>query len=389
MPPALTVLLTNFELAIRGGSQLYLRDVALELLRRGHRPFVYSPRLGSVAHELIAATVPVVDDLSRVTVKPDVIHGHHNHETLTALLRFPGVPAVRLCHGWWDEPPQPFPRILRYVAVDDTTRDRCVTDWGIPEERLEVLLNFVDLRRFSVRSALPPRPARALVFSNTARGHLGAVRDACAAAGIAVEAAGHDIGRATADPARLLRQYDLVFAKARAAIEALASGSAVVLCDAAGVGPMVSTANVRHLRRLNFGLRTLQAPIARDVIAREVARYDPRDAREVTAYIRAAADADAAIDRLVEIYREVIAEHAAAGVEGGDDLRAASLYLERVGARLRWPETPRGAFYLALRSMQLQLGRLPGVSVLGRCAWAKRVARFARARWRRGVSGRR
>ena len=39
-------------------------------------------------------------------------------------------------------------------------------------------------------------------------------------------------------------RYDIVFAKARAAIEAMAVGAAVIVCDFDGVGPMVSTENV-------------------------------------------------------------------------------------------------------------------------------------------------
>jgi hypothetical protein len=382
MPGPLTVLLTNYELRQRAGTQLYLRDVALGLLRRGHRPVVYSPVLGGVEWELTAATVPVVDDLSNITVTPDVIHGHHNHELMSALLRFPGVPAVRVCHGWMDERPQPFPRILRYVAVDDTTRDRCLCEWGIAEKRLEVLLNFVDLATFTMRPPLPARPSRALVFSNTASGHVRAVREACAAADIAVDVAGLDSGNATAQPARVLREYDLVFAKARAAIEALACGAAVVLCDGAGVGPMVSMDNVQELRRLNFGIRTLQDPIAAGGIARQIARYDPADARQVTGYIRATADAEAAIDRLIEIYGEVIAEHASRPpVPAGDEFRAASLYLERLGPRLRWADQPRAIWYLALRSMNQRLGRRPAASKLRASGWAGRLARAARSRW--------
>jgi len=129
----LTVLLTNFDLNLRGGSQPYVRDVALGLLRRGHRPVAFSQTLGEVARELRAATIPVTDDLRRLTVAPDLIHGQHNHELFASLLRFPGVPAIRVCHGWLDEAPQPFPRILRYIAVDDTTRDRCLCEWGCPQ----------------------------------------------------------------------------------------------------------------------------------------------------------------------------------------------------------------------------------------------------------------
>jgi hypothetical protein len=100
------VLLTNYDLARRAGSQLYARDVACALLARGHTPIVYGRKLGDVADDLRARTIPVVDDLRRVTQPPDIIHGQQNHELITALLAFPGVPAVRVCHGWLDQRPQ-------------------------------------------------------------------------------------------------------------------------------------------------------------------------------------------------------------------------------------------------------------------------------------------
>src|SRR5262245_40610272 len=111
---SLRVLITNAWLSARSGSELYVWDLANALLARGHEPIAYAPVLGRLAAQLRAATIPVVDDLTDVTAVPDVIHGHHNHEIMTALLHFPGVPAVRVCHGWFDERPQQFPRIRRF-----------------------------------------------------------------------------------------------------------------------------------------------------------------------------------------------------------------------------------------------------------------------------------
>jgi hypothetical protein len=45
----LRVLITNNTLAGRGGSELYVRDTATELLKRGHTPIAYSAVLGEVA----------------------------------------------------------------------------------------------------------------------------------------------------------------------------------------------------------------------------------------------------------------------------------------------------------------------------------------------------
>ena len=135
---SLRVLITNFTLSGRSGSELYVWDLATALLARGHHPIVFSPVLGPLARDLREATVPVVSSLADVSVAPDVIHGHHNLEIMRAVLHFPGVPAVRVCHGWSDERVQPFPRILRYVAVDDTVRDRMVGEWGVPAARMQV-----------------------------------------------------------------------------------------------------------------------------------------------------------------------------------------------------------------------------------------------------------
>src|SRR5580704_4585509 len=161
----LKILITNNGLAARAGSELYVRDLALALLRRGHIPIAYSTVLGEVADELRGATIPIVDNLDSLSITPDIIHGHHHLETMTALLRFPTVPAVYFCHGWipWQEAPPKFPRILRYVAVDYTCRDRLLLEHGIPDDRVSVLLNFVDLERFSPRPPLPARPTRGLV----------------------------------------------------------------------------------------------------------------------------------------------------------------------------------------------------------------------------------
>ena len=90
----LRVLITNSSLGPRTGSELYVRDLALALLRRDHTPIVYSTELGEVASELRDKTVAVVDQLDALAVAPDVIHGHHHHDTMTALLRFPDVPAI-------------------------------------------------------------------------------------------------------------------------------------------------------------------------------------------------------------------------------------------------------------------------------------------------------
>lgn len=331
----LRILITNASLATRTGTETYVADLSRALLRAGHSPIVFSPILGDLALEVRRATIPVVDDLDQVGEAPDIIHGQHALETLSALTHFPQVPAVFFCHdslSWRDVPPR-FPRIRRYVAVDYNCLDRLVHEYGIPPERTAVLFNSVDLEAFPRRTPLPPAARRALVFASSAweNSWVAPVREACDRSGIALDVLG---GGTPPDPrpGSRLAQYDLVFAKARAALEAMAVGNAVVLCDAAGLGGMVTSSELMRLRNLNFGMRTLVQPITAANVAAEIARYDKEDAGAVCQKIREIAGVDLLVAQIIELYREVLQEpdDSAAGSES----RAISRYLRGLALRL-------------------------------------------------------
>lgn len=337
----LRVLITNNTLAMRAGTELYVRDIALALLARGHTPIAYSTELGELAHEMRLATIPVVDDLSTIAEPPDLIHGQHHLDTMTALLHFPQVPCLYFCHGWlpWEEAPPQFPRILRYVAVDYTCRDRLIYEHAIAPDQIEVLLNFVDLERFQPRSTpLPPTPQTALVFSNTAsqNTYLSLIRTACTQLGISVDVVGSGSGNVCLQPEQILGNYDLVFAKGRAALEAMAVGAAVILCDKKGMSGLITSENFAQLRRLNFGLRTFQTPFSVNGMIQEISRYCPADAAAVSAQVRATAGRAAVIDRLLELYDEVIQQHQTLPPPTPEaESRAAAAYLRFIVPRMK------------------------------------------------------
>jgi len=336
---SLRILITNNRLAERAGSELYVHDLALALLGQGHSPIAYSSVLGEVAADLARATVPVISDLAALQIEPDVIHGQHHLETMSAVLRFPRTPAVYVCHGWapWEEQPPVFPSIRRYIAVDDLCRERLETTPGISPDRIRTVYNAVDLTRFLPRAPLPARPRAALIFSNYAAdaGFIDAIRSACAAHGIArVDILGRAAATSVAAPERVLPEYDVVFAKARCALEAMAVGCAVIVADYAGLGGMVTPANAAPLRRLNFGVRTMQgAAVTAERVSQELARYDAAGSAAVSAFIRQQADAAPAFARMAALYDEALAEpidwSAAAGRQA---CAAASAYLAGLAA---------------------------------------------------------
>jgi Glycosyltransferase Family 4 len=319
------ILIANCTLATRTGTEIVVRDLALGLRAAGHTPSVYAPQLGGIATELEAAGIQVVADLRQLMQAPDIIHGHHHVETVEALLHFPGVRGLFVCHDrsiWMSAPPR-LARLRRFIAVDFNCLERLTGDYAIPEAQTRVIFNSVDLDRFPPRTTpLPEKPARALIFSNYAATgtHLEAVQVACAMTGLSLDVIGAGVGQSSAMPEQVLGRYDIVFAKARCAIEAMASGAAVVLCDAQGLGPLVTLRDVAELRRWNFGRRLLGAPLDPTLIAAQISRYDGADATAVSAYLRQHAALTVTIAEYLRLYDEILAEPVSAPVPAGHDL---------------------------------------------------------------------
>jgi hypothetical protein len=302
----LCVLITNKIIRGWSGSELYIRDLGIELIKRGYKPIVYSPRIGELADVLQRKSIPVVTDLNSIRVMPDLIHGQHHMETMTALLHFPETPAVFFCHGWlpWEETPPLHPRIIQYVTVSDALHDRLVYECGIPSDKVTTILNSVDLERFQPRPPLPIIPKRALVFNNHANetNILGIIREACAHNNMVLDVMSYTNSNHSRYPELQLGNYDIIFAVGRSALESLATGAAVISCGLEGAGPMVTTQNLEWLRRNNFGIRILNQPLTADILSAEIQRYDPLDAQKVSEVVRTTAGQSYMFEQILDVY---------------------------------------------------------------------------------------
>ena len=106
-------------------------------------------------------------------------------------------------------------------------------------DAIDLLPNAVDLDRFRPRDALPERPRRALLLAKNSE-HVDAVREASRIAGMQLDEIGSAFGRVVDDLDVRLKDYDLVFATARMALEALAVGCSVIVCDGRGLAGLAS-----------------------------------------------------------------------------------------------------------------------------------------------------
>lgn len=324
------VLLTNNTLNKHAGSENYCRDVALALRASGHEPWCYSRDLGPVAQDLRDAGVPVIDALELLPGAPDVIHGQHRLETTLAGLFFPTVPVISFCHGpkAWQEEPCRLPNVVLWVAVDKACQARLIDEEGIAAERIRLILNFVDTSRFPLRGPLPPVPLRALSFSNTASEatYVPLLREVCASRRIALDVIGLTNGNPVGRPELLLGGYDLVFAKARAAIEAMASGCAVIQCEYFGAGRLVTTRNFDELRPWNFGYKSMFYPLNVAHLGGQIDAYSAEDSHALACRVRKECSLQATFPRLLELYDEALSYRSRLNEAGM--ARAASLFLQ-------------------------------------------------------------
>jgi hypothetical protein len=120
---------------------------------------------------------------------------------------------------------------------------------------------------------------------------------------------GPGVGTTVADLPERLPRYDLVFATARMAIEAMAVGCAVVAVDERGLAGLVTSEVVDNWRWDNFGKAVLTRAVEVGTLITEIARYDADDAARVAANVRAAQSLEGTAARYEQIYREVIAAH--------------------------------------------------------------------------------
>ena len=329
------VLATNCSLRNRSGTEVVTIDLALGLKRRGYEVAVFAPLIGLSADILRNQDIVVTDRLENLPWKPDIIHGHHNHVLAAALAFFPETPSLFVCHSaayWFDGPPL-LPRVRRFCAVDEACRARLSVEVGCAEEAIDFLPNAVVLELFSPRALLPAKPRSALLLTKNSS-HIPAVRSAARQMDLELDEIGNPFGLEVDDLHVRLRQYDVVFATARMAIEAIAVGCAVVVVDGRGLAGLATFAVVDEWRRNNFGLRLLTRPPTTESIMAEICRYDAHDASRVSGRIRDVASLSTHLDRVETIYRDVLAtnrDHPSAALE----LRAlggfVSKWLRRLG----------------------------------------------------------
>lgn len=357
------ILITNNSLSARAGTELVVYEIGRELRRRGHEVAAYSSTLGEVAELLVGSSLPVVDRPEACPFKPDIIHGQHHLDAMTALLAFPDTPAVYHTHGGvpWVERPPAHPRILHYIAMCEDLADVTRINLGLQRQQVTALPNWVDLNRFRGNHIPSAKPVSAILFG----GGLGdpamvaKLRPAFATFGIHLDSTADWTETDRRTPELALPRYDIALASGRSALEAMASGCAVIIANHQSSTGWVRPENFPMLKRQNFAPKRPDPGFDASTVQTFLSGYDAQAARTVTQMTREQCSLVPAMDRLLELYGTTIQswEHRQQAardwdLERAEDDRKASLtYLRQLAVAVRDVE----ALHVANRSQEKQL----------------------------------
>lgn len=330
----MNILITNQSLAVRAGTEPYVRDLARALQSLGHMVFGYSSDPGQPERLLERDLIAVATDLENLPIRPDVIHANHHLDAFTALTALPGVPAIYQEHGglWQDMPPV-HPRIHHHLAPSRRFAGTMAANGHLPGSRVSVFPLAVDGARFGRIREPVATPRRALCinkyFGEDSR-VIQMVKDAAARRGLALDFAGREFGCKHEEAESILPEYDVVFAGGQAAAEALACGCAVVTMGSAGLGGMVTPDNFECLRDAGFDPEPGASPVDSDDLADLLGGYAAENCLSLARRIRVESDFPAAVQRLIGLYEEVMERQKSAVTDVLAEMSATARYLAKI-----------------------------------------------------------
>ncbi len=290
------IVLANRSLNLAAGTEHWIRDIANFLNRNGVPILVYANSLGTVADQIASSGVRVTSSIDEVReFAPQVVHLHHARRMRPLVESLQGSDAkfINMLHGVL--PPMEVPQLSgidQYLSVSIATKAHACLLSGRSWQSVNIIPNFFDERRFLADGA-PSKHKRALLFARIAeRDQVTDLQSLLQQFGYELDWRGGQDG-IIQEPEEELKQYDLVFASGRSAIEASACRGRVILWQDGMIGPAVTVANFWTSVLGNFALfsslmpcRSADDPIAPEWLAQQLSLLSDEEAEAITNEVR-------------------------------------------------------------------------------------------------------
>ena len=198
------------------------------------------------------------------------------------------------------------------MAIDYDKKERYFIETNFSDKNdVQVIFNWYNPERFKLKAIINDIPKTALIFSNYMKKDIvfDTINSACSQLNIKLDIIGANSGNSIMNPENIIADYDIVFAKAKAGIEALSTGASLIVCDFMGLAGMVLTENVERYRNYNFGMKLMTKPVTTDSILDELKKYDSKDTLFVSTYVRQNSNFTSIVTQLEELYLDTISHY--------------------------------------------------------------------------------
>lgn len=344
-------------LAGTGGTESYVTTVGDHLQRSGHDVWVYAAEDGRTGDAARALGLRVTTDRRALPEEIDVALVNDSVVALELLDARSSAPQIYVWHSDIFDvqvPPQLDGVTSRIVTLYAEGR-RKAESLAVSAPIVE-LSHPVDCYRFQPQTPLGREP-RALTLGNYLGGERKQILErACKRAGIELTSVGAQSENGVTDrPEDAFNRADIVFAKSKAAVEAMACGRAVFVFDAFGSDGWVTADSYERLAAGCFAGNKGGQTVEVEALVRALGEYDPAMGvvnRDLAVVNHSAIAHAAAIASLAE---EVAAENGRRGEAQRHDVLFELARLARVNWR---HESQAFAAGLALQQSELARGDL-------------------------------
>lgn len=259
-----------------GGTEAYVTTVGDHLQRAGHNVWIYGREDGICGDRARALGLRVCTAPEQLPESADAALVQDAPVSLELLAERPLVPQVFVWHSELFDvqlPPQIEGAIARIVTVYESAFRR-ISAMAVKPPVVR-LAQPVDLDRFRPLAPLPAKPRKALSLGNYLQGERAALlEEACELAGIELMRLGTHGERMSVAPEDDINRADIVFAKAKTALEAMACGRAVYVFDEYGADGWVTAENYARFAAGSFAGNLRTYSVTARSLAAELDQYD-------------------------------------------------------------------------------------------------------------------
>ncbi|MFL5843784.1 MAG: hypothetical protein ACJ762_03755 [Solirubrobacteraceae bacterium] len=265
--------LGNRHFIAAGGTEVHLMTLGEQLQRLGHEVVLYAPQLGPFAEHARRRGLDITDALEALPADCDVVFSQDSIAVYPLVERYPEAFSVfRICGDLYDFqlPPQVSGIVDLVVALSDRS-ERLARACAVqpPVVRLTIP---VDADRLVSLGPLRDRPRRAVLLGNYTT-HDALIRAAWEPLGIDILRVGGELQ--SYDVAAAVAEADIVVAKNRAALDAMACERAVYILDMFGGDGWVTPEVYPALEADHFAGQATGRVIDADTLADDLAAYRP------------------------------------------------------------------------------------------------------------------